>query len=259
LLRRVLLPGLQARRGGSVVVEGRPGIQRAAVLGRLERDTGKNLLAHLGIFAGVAALYAEASSAREQQYTKEWFMFDRPGGRCPTCEGAGVLRCDLEFCDDVSMRCPACEGRRYRPEALAITWRGLTLAQVLELTVAAAAHHFRGIPQVGEILQVVLGCGLGHRQLGEAGSRLGPGEGLRLALAGELRRAGARELVVLEQPEAAAHPRDLLQLLQILDTLSERGTSVLVETHHPTLIGAADWVVEVYPGQRVRSGAGASA
>lgn len=259
LLRQVLLPGLQARRRGSVVVEGRPGIQRAVVLGRLEGDPGKNLMNHLGIFVGVAALYAETSAAREQGYAKEWFMLDRPGGRCPTCEGAGALRCDLEFCDDVAMVCPACEGRRYRPEALAFTWRGLTLAQVLELRVAAAAHHFRGVPQAGEILQAVLGCGLGHRRLGEAGSRLGPGEGLRLQLAGELRRAGARELVVLEHPEAGGHPRDLLQLVQIMDALSERGTSVLVETHHPMLIGAADWVVEVRPGQSVRSGAGAPA
>lgn len=259
LLRQVLLPGLQARRAGAVAVEGRPGIQRAVALGRLEGDAGRNLLAQLGVFGGVAALYAETSAARDQGYAKEWFMLDRPGGRCPTCEGAGVLSCDLEFCDDVSMVCPACEGRRYRPEALAFTWRGMSLSQVLELTLAGAAHHFRGVPQVGETLQAALGCGLGRRQLGEAGNRLGPGEGLRLQLAGELRRAGAREMVVLEHPEAGGHPRDLLQLVQILDELSERGSTVLVETHHPTLIGAADWVVEVRAGQGVRSGPGPSA
>lgn len=186
-------------------------------------------------------------------------MLDRPGGRCPTCEGAGVLRCDLEFGDDVAMGCPACEGRRYRPEALVFTWRGLTLSQVLELRVAAAAHHFRGVPQVGETLQAALGCGLGHRQLGMAGGRLGAAEGLRLQLALELKRAGARELVVLEHPEQGGHPRDLQQLLRVLQELKEAGTSLLVETHHPALLGAADWMVEVRAAQRVRSVPGPAA
>ncbi|MBI2503561.1 MAG: hypothetical protein HYW07_10070 [Candidatus Latescibacteria bacterium] len=259
LLRRVLLPGLHARRGGLVLVEGRPGIQRAAEIGRLEGSGEKSLLAYLGIFEGVAGLYAETAGAGQQGYGRAWFMLDRPGGRCPTCEGTGALRCDLEFLDDVSLDCPACEGRRFRPEALAFTWRGLTLSQVLELPVTRAAHHFRGVPQVGETLQAALDCGLGHRQLGEACGRLGTAEGLRLQLAGELKRAGARELLVLQHPEAGGHPRDLLQLLQILEDLRDRGTSVVVETHHPALIGAADWVVEVRPGQRVRSGPGPGA
>lgn len=259
LLHQVLLAGLKARRGSAVQVEGRPGIQRVALLGLLEGSGERTLLALLGIFAGVASLYAETAGAHQQGYGKEWFTLDRPGGRCPVCEGAGALRCDLEFADDVSLVCPACEGRRYRPEALDFTWRGLTLAQVLELTVSAGAHHFRGVPQVGETLQAALGCGLGHRRLGEAGGRLGTAEGLRLQLALELSRAGARELVVLEHPEQGGHPRDLQQLLGILEELRASGTSLLVETHHPVLLRAADWLIEVREGGQTGCGPGPDA
>ncbi|MCC7261066.1 MAG: hypothetical protein IT369_00955 [Candidatus Latescibacteria bacterium] len=253
LWRQVLLPGLQARRGGPVAVEGRPGIQRASVLGTLPGPPDRILLDHLGAFPGVAAQYAESSAVRDQGYPKEWFMLDRPGGRCPACEGKGALFCELEFCDDVTLVCPACEGNRYRPEALLATWRGLNLAQVLALTIGAAAHHFRGVPQVGEVLQAAQGCGLGHRRLGEPARRLGPAEGLRLQLAAELRRAGGRELVVLEHPEAGGDPGDLRLLVQILDEMAQHGTSLLIETHHPYLIGAADWLIEVKAGQPPRS------
>ncbi len=259
LLHQVLLAGLKARRGSAVQVEGRPGIQRVSLLGLLTGSGERTLLALLGSFAGVASLYAETAGAQKQGYGREWFMLDRPGGRCPSCEGTGALRCDLEFADDLSLVCPACEGRRYRPEALGFTWRGLTLAQVLELTVTAAAHHFRGVPLLGEALQAALGCGLGHRRLGEAGGRLGAAEGLRLQLALELKRAGAGELVVLEHPEQAGHPRDLQLLLAILQALRAAGTSLLVETHHPVLLRAADWLVEVREGRQMGCGPGPDA
>jgi len=254
LWSQVLLPGLQARRGGALRLVGRPGIQRVAVLGRLREEPERLLLDHLGIFPGLAAQYAERSSARDQGYAPEWFMLSRPGGRCPTCEGKGALPGDLGLGEEISLVCPACEGRRYRPEALEPTWRGLNLAQLLELRVAEAAHHCRGVPQVGEALQAALACGLGHRRLGESARRLGPAEILRLELAAQRRRAGPRELVVLEHPEAGGHPGDLRHLGEILGELCARGTTVLVETHHPQLAGAADWLVEVRAGQPPRSG-----
>jgi excinuclease ABC subunit A len=255
LLRQVLA-GLSARRGNAVQVEGQPGIQRAVAVGRLEGEGEKTLLAYLGIFAGVAEQYAGTTGAQEQGYGVEWFVLDRPGGRCPTCEGRGALRCDLEFGDDVSMACPACEGQRYRPEALAFTWRGLNLAQVLELKVEMAAHHFRGVPKIEDALRAALGCGLGQRPLGEICGRLGPAEGLRLQLTLELRRAGPRELLALEHPEHGRHPQDLRHLLDILREIRHRGSSLLVETHHPALLGAADWAIEVREGRQVGSGPG---
>ncbi len=253
LWRQVLLPGLEARRPGPVVVEGRPSLKRTVVVGERPGESDRMLLDHLGIFPAVAAQYAESSAARDQGYAKEWFMLARPGGRCPICEGSGALICDLEFCDDLSLVCPACEGRRYRPEALFATWRGLNLAQVLELSIAAAAHHFRGLGRAGEALQAALGCGLGHRRLGEPARALGPAEALRLQLALELRRVGPGDLLVLEHPEAAAHPTDLHLLVEILSCLADRGGTVLVETHHPFVIAAADWLVEVHVGDPVRS------
>lgn len=254
-LQGVVLPGLQARRGGAVAVEGRPAIRRALALGTAGRQPERMLLDQLGAFIPLAAQYAESSAARDQGFAREWFLLDRPGGRCPACEGRGALWWDLEFCDDLSLVCPVCEGRRYRPEALAVTWRGQNLAQVLDLTISAAAHHFRGLPAVGEALQAALGCGLGHRRLGETTTNLGRAEGLRLQLAGELRRAGPRDLLVLEHPEGVGDAADLRALVDILGELVERGVSVLVETHHPYLIAAARWRLEVQPGAPVRSGA----
>lgn len=247
LLRQVIAPGLRARRDSRVRVEGKPGLSRVVEVDGRELGGGKSLLAHLGLFEKVAALYAETPAARQRGHGPQWFLLDRPGGRCPTCEGAGALRCELEFFDDISSTCPACEGRRFRPEALELTWHGLNIGEVLALTLDQAARRFGREPGLGAVLETACQCGLGRRSLGEAGARLERAERLRLQLALERGRSGSRDLFIVEQPAGGAHPEDLRLLLQLLGELADRGASVLVEDHHPALLGAADWLVEIAP------------
>ncbi|MFC1525272.1 hypothetical protein ACFL6X_00500 [Candidatus Latescibacterota bacterium] len=242
--------GRRAGIGAKGLLVGGEDIRRFALLSDelAPGDGDRALVEHLGIAAQVARLYSQTPAAQQRGYPPEWFQLDRPGGRCTMCEGRGVLRCDLDFMEDLSQPCPTCEGMRYRPEVLEITERGYSVGDVLAMTVDASISHFAREPRISPRLEAAAACALGRRQLGEAAGRLDPPEVLRLRLAIELSRASARDLLALVYPAAGLHRRDVDALVSILRLLVERGASVWVEERHPVVLAECDFTVAMGPG-----------
>ncbi|MFH1570800.1 MAG: hypothetical protein ABIL09_22600, partial [Gemmatimonadota bacterium] len=254
-----LLPQLVGSKGrgprrearGAVLRVDDGGLRRLVVLGGpgVERQgDDRPVLVHLGLAEALARVYADTPAARERGYPPEWFELDRPGGRCTTCEGRGVLRWDLDFLESMSLVCPACRGRRYRPEVLDVAPRGVSISDVLDMTVAEGASHFARHDRLSGRLEAARDLGLGPRQLGLAAARLDPAEILRLHLAVEVSRATGRDLFVLPYPAAGLHATDVGYLLDGLCRLVGRGASVWVEDRHPQVLSAAALVVEIGPG-----------
>ena len=225
------------------------GLRRLVALGRSRVSEDASILDHLGLATHLARVYAETPAAAERGYPAEWFLLDRPGGRCTTCEGRGVLRWDLEYMESLSVPCPACEGRRYRPDVLEITQRGLAISDVLELSLEQAAARFGRHRRLGPPLEAAVRLALGHRAVGDAVGRLDPAELLRLSLAAALPRAGDRDLFTLRYPAAGQHGSDIAHLLRGIGDLVAAGASVWVEDRDPALLDAASVVVEMGPGR----------
>ncbi|MFA6109927.1 MAG: hypothetical protein WDA75_14265 [Candidatus Latescibacterota bacterium] len=249
-LREVVAAAVRGRsgRGPAVVYRGHRGLTRTVELSDQRGDPDRSLLAALGLFEWVSRLYAETPAAARRGYPAEWFRLDGAGGRCPVCEGRGLLRFDLQLLEDLTQVCPECGGRRYREELLEITWHGLSIADLLDLSVTAAGERFIREAPVAARLEAARQCGLGDRGLGQSCGELEPGEWARLQLSGELPRAGNRDLVLLDGPAGSHHPEDVESLATALDRLVEAGATVVIAEHHPRILAAADWIVALGPG-----------
>ncbi|HEY9089630.1 MAG TPA: excinuclease ABC subunit UvrA, partial [Anaerolineaceae bacterium] len=176
------------------------------------------------------------------------FSFNVPGGRCPRCEGTGVLTVNMHFLPDVEVRCPACHGRRFTREVLAVRYRENDIAQVLDLTVEEALALFADLPAARSRLQVLSDVGLGYLQLGQPATTLSGGEAQRIKLAKELgRRAKGRTLYLLDEPTTGLHLDDTARLLGVLQRLVSAGNTVIVVEHNLELVKTADWVIDLGP------------
>ncbi|MEW6751312.1 MAG: hypothetical protein AB1505_10095 [Candidatus Latescibacterota bacterium] len=224
------------------------GLHRVVEISAAEGESERALLEALGLVEPVARLYAEAAMARQRRYPVDWFRLDAPGGRCPTCEGRGVLHHDMQFLEDIRLTCPTCAGRRFRAEVLEVTVRGLSLGDVLEMGVDRAALHHARDPRLGPRLEAAQRCGLGRHALGTRLGRLEHGERIRLQLALELPRLSSGDLLLLDLPLAGEHPRDAAMLLAALQEAVSRRASVVVADNHPLLLAAAACCVDVGPG-----------
>ncbi|MFR9807331.1 excinuclease ABC subunit UvrA [Pseudonocardia sp. RS010] len=197
-------------------------------------------------------LFAATPAARERGLTASWFSFNAAdGGRCAACAGNGRTLVDMHFLPDVWVTCPECEGRRYRPEASSVRYAGLTIDEVLDLTVAEAVDRFIGNDQLGRVLTALEGVGLGYLQLGQSATELSGGEAQRLKLAAAIQRGTtgrARGLVVLDEPTAGLHPADTQRLVDVFDALVAAGNTVLLAEHDITVAAAADWIIDMGPG-----------
>ena len=226
-----------------VFVQGGDRVRRVARIPGQRTGKGKLLLQELQLFDYLGKIFAATPAARQRNCPPEWFLLDRPGGRCTACEGRGVLRYDLHFLEDVSLPCPSCEGRRYRPEMLEITRNGLNIADVLDLSVEQGRHHFHRDSPIVSRLAAALTCGLGHCRLGASSAQLERGEYLRLQLSVELARASPAELILLDHPAGGDHPGDLERMVQALDAVVAKGASVLMEENRHELLAEADWLI----------------
>ncbi|GIH92584.1 excinuclease ABC subunit UvrA [Planobispora siamensis] len=185
------------------------------------------------------------------------FSFNSPGGRCETCQGLGRIKMDLEFLGDTYLTCQACDGRRYGPDVLAVTYRGLAVDEVLASTVAEAAEVFDGPEPLAALLGAMVDVGLGYLTLGESGTALSGGEAQRLKLArAALRGRRGRDpgLVVLDEPITGLHPDDAQRLMRTLDLLLERGHTVVIAEHDVHAAGCADWIIDMGPGAGAAGG-----
>ncbi len=244
LLHEVLLPLLK----GQPVEYAAAGAPRNSRVATVEAPSGQStVLAGLGLFERVADLYAAAPVATAQGWSRDAFLLDRPGGRCPSCEGRGQRHFDLGFLEDVTSGCADCEGRRYRDEICAVTLRGASIAEVLGMTLEQAGTHFARQDPIGPRLAAAVGCGLGYLTLGQEVQELERGEWLRLRLALESTRASRRTWLIIDDPAGGDHPQDVQALVAALRGLVDRGVTVVVADQHPAVKEAADWVVDLTP------------
>lgn len=215
-------------------------------IGRTPRS---NLATYTGLFDHVRKLFAATPAAKQQGYDAGQFSFNVAKGRCPNCEGEGFVSVELLFMPSVYAPCPTCHGARYNPETLAIQWQGLSIAEVLGLTVEQAVDVFAEQPSVLRSLQVLRDIGLGYLRLGQPATELSGGEAQRIKLATELQRnARGATLYVLDEPTTGLHPRDVDRLLSQLNHLVDAGHTVVVVEHEMRVVAQSDWVIDIGPG-----------
>jgi excinuclease ABC subunit A len=223
-------------------------------IGRTPRS---NAVTYLKAYTEIRRIFAEQPEARRRKLGPGDFSFNVAGGRCEECEGAGQVEVEMLFLADVFVPCDMCGGRRFKPEILQVRYRGLSIHDVLSLTVDEAIQFFIKEDKLGEMLWQVQRVGLGYLRLGQPATTLSGGEAQRLKLARELasanRRAG-HKLYLLDEPTTGLHLYDVQKLLDVLDQLIEAGNTVLVIEHHLDVIKQADWIIDMGPGAGVHGG-----
>ncbi|MFC8729488.1 excinuclease ABC subunit UvrA [Streptomyces bacillaris] len=221
-------------------------------IGRTPRS---NLATYTGLFDTVRKLFAQTGTARERGYTAGRFSFNVRGGRCETCQGEGFVSVELLFLPSTYAPCPDCHGARYNPETLEVTLHGLTIAQVLDLTVESAASFFAGTPAAERALTTLLDVGLGYLRLGQPATELSGGEAQRIKLASELQRTRrGHTLYLLDEPTTGLHPADVEVLMRQLHGLVDAGNTVVVVEHDMAVVAGADHVIDLGPGGGDRGG-----
>lgn len=240
------------------------GVQGAEQVGRLERldqalsvhTSRSNPVTYVKAFNVIRRVFADTIDAKTRGYEPGFFSFNVPGGRCEKCKGEGSLTVDMQFLPDLSMVCPECNGRRYARDALAVLYRGRSIADVLDMTVREAIGFFRGQAAVQTRLQCLKDAGLDYLRLGQPAATLSGGEAQRLKLASLLQgKRAARTLYLLDEPTAGLHATDVPALLDCFDALLAVGHSLIVVSHSLQLVQAADYVVDLGPGAGERGGA----
>ena len=218
-------------------------------IGRTPRST---LATYTGLFDGVRKLFGGTDEAKRRKWTVSRFSYNVKQGQCPTCGGAGKIEVELVFLPGSYTTCPDCGGARYNDETLEVTWEGLTIAEVLELTVDEAADVFANEPRILRAVETLQAVGLGYLRLGQGAPELSGGEAQRIKLATELQRSRnsrrGHTVYLLDEPTTGLHPADVALLVQELNSLVDAGQTVIVVEHDLSVIAQADRVIEMGPG-----------
>jgi excinuclease ABC subunit A len=181
-------------------------------------------------------------------YNPGRFSFNVKGGRCETCQGDGLLRIEMHFLPDVYVECETCRGKRYNRETLEITFKGKTIADVLDMTVDEALLFFDRIPSIKAKLMVLSRVGLGYIHLGQQATTLSGGEAQRIKLAAELAKRGTgRTMYILDEPTTGLHFADIQMLMDVIAELVDKGNTVIVIEHNLDVVKCADWIVDLGP------------
>jgi excinuclease ABC subunit A len=214
-------------------------------IGRTPRS---NPATYTKLFDLVRDFFAELPEARMHGYTPGRFSFNVKGGRCEACEGDGVKRVEMHFLADVYVPCEVCQGRRFNDATLAVRYNGLSVADVLDLTVDEALQLFKNHPQIRRALETLADVGLGYIALGQSSPTLSGGEAQRVKLSRELsKRSTGRTLYILDEPTTGLHFDDIKKLLRVLDRLVDAGNTVVVIEHNLDVIKTADWIIDLGP------------
>jgi len=260
ILRKALartLHGAKEAPGAHDGIEGAEYITKLVVVDQspLGRSPRSNPATYTGAYDHIRKLFAQLPLARQRGYAAGRFSFNVKGGRCEKCQGGGAVRIDMHFLNDVYVTCDSCAGRRYNRETLEVTYKGRSIADVLELTAEEGAELFGKVPKLSVLLKSLCEVGLGYIKLGQAANTLSGGEAQRVKLATELaKRSTEAVLYLLDEPTTGLHHDDVQVLLGVLVQLREAGHSLVVIEHNLDVIRAADWVIDLGPGGGIHGG-----
>ncbi len=216
-----------------------------APIGRTPRS---NPATYTGVFDHIRKLFAETTEAKVRGYQQGRFSFNVKGGRCEACSGDGTLRIEMNFLPDVYVACEVCHGERYNRETLQVRYKGKNISEVLEMPIAEAAEFFAPVSAISRYLDTLVSVGLGYVRLGQSATTLSGGEAQRVKLATELqKRSNGRSVYVLDEPTTGLHFEDTRKLLEVLNSLVDKGNTVIVIEHNLDVIKCADWLIDMGP------------
>lgn len=263
LLLHTLLPNALARLAGNLEPQHCSSFELPRVIEAVER-IDRNPIArsgastpatYLDVFTAIRTLFGQLPDAQIMGFDARSFSLNAIGGRCEECGGRGELVLTMRFLPDARVPCPYCNGSRYKDSVLQVKYDGLSIADVLNLSISAAAQQFKNHRAIVRKLQVAIELGLGYLKLGQPTASLSGGEAQRLKL-GTLssKPLGARSLLIMDEPTLGLHHNDVVRLLKFVNRLTQDGTTVIVIEHNPDVIAAADWVVSLGPGSATDGG-----
>ncbi len=214
-------------------------------IGRTPRS---NPATYTDVFTFIRELYAMTNESKVRGYKPGRFSFNVKGGRCEACKGDGLLKIEMNFLSDVYVKCDVCKGQRYNRETLEVKYKGATISDVLNMTVAEAYVFFENIPKIKSRLKTLYDVGLGYIKLGQSATTLSGGEAQRIKLASELnKKATGRTLYLLDEPSVGLHWYDLDKLIKIINKLADAGNTILIIEHNMDLIKIADHIIDLGP------------
>ena len=223
-----------------------------APIGRTPRS---NPATYTGVFNDIRELFASTSDAKTRGYGPARFSFNVKGGRCEACEGDGIRKIEMHFLPDIYVPCEVCGGKRYNRETLEVRYKGKNIYDVLQMTVEEGVEFFSSVPKIQRRLQTLAEVGLGYIQIGQSSTTLSGGEAQRVKLATELsRRATGRTLYILDEPTTGLHVADVHRLIDVLQSLTDAGNTVVVIEHNLDVIKTADWIIDLGPEGGDRGG-----
>jgi len=221
-------------------------------IGRTPRS---NPATYIGAFTPIREWFAGLPESNARGYKPGRFSFNVKGGRCEACQGDGVIKIEMHFLPDVYVQCDVCKGKRYNRETLEITFKGKSIADILDLTVDEGVEFFKAVPSIRVKLETLQKVGLGYIHIGQPATTLSGGEAQRVKLSKELsRRATGRTLYILDEPTTGLHFEDVSKLLEVLQALVDQGNTVLVIEHNLEVIKTADWILDLGPDGGDRGG-----
>jgi excinuclease ABC subunit A len=246
-----MVPGRHTRVTGLEHVDKVVGVDQSPI-GRTPRS---NPATYTGVFDHVRRLFAETTESKVRGYGPGRFSFNVKGGRCEACAGDGTLKIEMNFLPDVYVPCEVCQGARYNRETLEVHYKGRTISEVLDMPIEEAADFFDAIPAIHRHLKTLVDVGLGYVRLGQSAPTLSGGEAQRVKLAAELqKRSTGRTVYVLDEPTTGLHFEDIRKLLLVLESLVDKGNTVIVIEHNLDVIKTADWLVDMGPEGGHRGG-----
>ncbi len=240
----------KAQPGRHERVEGLDNVDKVVEIDQspIGRTPRSNPATYTGVFTPIRKLFSELPEARMRGYREGRFSFNVKGGRCESCRGDGLVKIEMHFLPDVYVRCDSCRGKRYNRETLEVTYKGRSIADVLEMTVEEAREFFSNIPQIRRKLDVIADVGLGYIHLGQSATTLSGGEAQRVKLSSELSKRGTgRTLYILDEPTTGLHFEDIKHLLVVLHRLVDRGNTVIVIEHNLEVVKTADHIIDLGP------------
>src|SRR5256886_758327 len=239
-----LVPGRHTRVAGLEHVDKVVGVDQSPI-GRTPRS---NAATYTGVFDHMRRLFAETTEAKVRGYGPGRFSFNVKGGRCEECAGDGTKKIEMNFLPDVYVPCDECKGSRYNRETLEVHYKGRTIAEVLDMPIEEACDFFEAIPAIHRHLRTLVDVGLGYVRLGQPAPTLSGGEAQRVKLASELqKRSTGRTVYVLDEPTTGLHFEDIRKLLLVLESLVDKGNTVIVIEHNLDVIKTADWLIDMGP------------